>query len=37
MDRLAIRRAGDSVVVDLNQWFRSDQQAAQWTAAVIAL
>jgi Rieske Fe-S protein len=37
MDRFAIRRAGDSVVVDLNQWFRSDQQAAQWTAAAIAL
>jgi Rieske Fe-S protein len=37
MDRFAVRREGDSIVVDLNQWFRSDQQAAQWTAAVVAL
>ena len=37
MDRFAIRRAGDSVVVDLNQWFRSDQQNAQWTAAALTL
>jgi Rieske Fe-S protein len=37
MDRFAIRRAGDAVVVDLNQWFRSDQQAPQWTAAAITL
>jgi nitrite reductase/ring-hydroxylating ferredoxin subunit len=37
MDRFAIRRAGDSIVVDLNQWFRSDQQAAQWSAAVVGL
>ena len=37
MDRLAIRRAGDSIVVDLNQWFRSDQQRAAWTGAVVAL
>jgi nitrite reductase/ring-hydroxylating ferredoxin subunit len=37
MDRFAIRRAGDSIVVDLNEWFRSDQQAAQWSGAVVGL
>ena len=37
MDRFAVRREGDTVVVDLNQWFRSDQQAAQWAAALVVL
>jgi nitrite reductase/ring-hydroxylating ferredoxin subunit len=37
MDRFAIRRAGDQIVVDLKAWFRSDQQRAQWDAAVIAV
>ena len=37
MDRFAIRRAGDTVVVDLNAWFRSDQQRAQWDAAALTL
>src|SRR5262245_16785928 len=37
MDRFAIHRAGDSLVVDLNQLYRSDQQKAEWTAAVVAL
>jgi len=37
MDRFAVRREGDSIVVDLNQWFRSDQQAAQWAAAMVTL
>jgi nitrite reductase/ring-hydroxylating ferredoxin subunit len=37
MDRFAIRRAGDSLVVELNQLYRSDQQKAEWTAAVVAL
>lgn len=37
MDRFAIRRAGDTIVVDLNAWFRSDQQRAQWDQAAIAL
>jgi nitrite reductase/ring-hydroxylating ferredoxin subunit len=37
MDRFAVRRAGDTIVVDVNQWFRSDQQAPQWAAAVVAL
>src|ERR671910_3195997 len=37
MDRFAVRRAGDTIVVDLNQWFRSDQQAPRWAAAVVVL
>lgn len=37
MDRFAVRREGDSVVVDLNRWFRSDQQPAEWNGAVVAL
>ena len=37
MDRFAVRREGDSVVVDLKQWFRSDQQAAQWNGAALTL
>ena len=37
MDRFAVRRAGDSIIVDLNEWFRSDQQAPQWNAAVVQL
>jgi Rieske Fe-S protein len=37
MDRFAVRLAGDTVVVDLNRWFRSDRQPAEWNAAVVAL
>lgn len=37
MDRFAIRRAEDKVVVDLNAWFRSDQQKTQWDQAVVTL
>jgi cytochrome b6-f complex iron-sulfur subunit len=33
MDRFALRKDGNKVVVDLDQWFRSDKQAAQWAAA----
>jgi len=37
MDRLPIRRAGQQVLVDVDTAFRSDTQAAEWTAAVVAL
>jgi Rieske Fe-S protein len=37
MDRFAVQRSGDTIVVDLNQLYRSDQQAAQWTSAVVAV
>jgi Rieske Fe-S protein len=37
MDRFAVKRAGDSVVVDLNRLLRSDQQAQDWAAAAVAV
>jgi Rieske Fe-S protein len=37
MDRFAIRRAGDSLVIDLNRLFRSDQQAQEWSAAAVSV
>ncbi len=37
MDRLPIQRSGDSIVVDLSRVIRSDQQPAEWTAAVVTL
>ena len=37
MDRFAVRRAGDSILVDLNRLLRSDQQAQDWAGAVVAL
>ena len=37
MDRFAIRRDGQNVVVDRTKLFRSDQQKAEWTAAVLTL
>ena len=37
MDRFAVKRAADSVVVDLNRLFRSDGQAQDWAAASVAL
>ena len=37
MDRFAVRRAGDSLVVDLNRLFRSDQQVQDWSAAAVAV
>jgi Rieske Fe-S protein len=37
MDRFAVKRAGDKLVVDLNRLFRSDQQAQDWSAAAVAV
>ena len=37
MDRLAVRREGDTIVVDVDKLYRSDQNAADWAAAVVAL
>jgi nitrite reductase/ring-hydroxylating ferredoxin subunit len=37
MDRFAIRRDGNSLVVDVGRWFRSDQQPKEWAAAVVSL
>jgi len=35
MDRFAVKRAGDSFVVDLGRLFRSDQQPQEWAAAAV--
>ena len=37
MDRYAIKRDGDSVVVDLHKWFQSDKDPAGWAAALISV
>jgi Rieske Fe-S protein len=37
MDRFAVKRGGDSVVVDLNRLFRSDAQAQDWSAAAVSV
>ena len=37
MDRFAITRSGDNVVVDLDNEYKQDDDAAQWTAAVVRL
>ena len=37
MDRFALKRVGDSLVVDLNRLYRSDQQAQDWAAATVKL
>jgi nitrite reductase/ring-hydroxylating ferredoxin subunit len=35
MDRFALRRDGGNVIVDLDTLFRSDHDAAAWTAALV--
>jgi nitrite reductase/ring-hydroxylating ferredoxin subunit len=37
MDRFAVRRAGDNLLVDLNRLLRSDQQPQEWAAATVSL
>ena len=37
MDRLAIRRDGDAVMVELDRMFKQDEDGAGWAAAVITL
>jgi nitrite reductase/ring-hydroxylating ferredoxin subunit len=37
MDRFVIRRDGESIVVDLLHWFRSDQNPSGWGSAAIQL
>ncbi len=36
MDRFAVKRAGDRLVVDLTRLFRSDQQPQEWAAAAVS-
>jgi nitrite reductase/ring-hydroxylating ferredoxin subunit len=37
MDRYAVHRDGDSLVVDLHRWFQSDKDPKGWAAATVAL
>jgi len=37
MDRFQIARDGNNVRIDLDKLYRQDQQAAEWTAAVVKL
>jgi Rieske Fe-S protein len=37
MDRFAVRREGELVVVNVSALFQSDKQAAQWNEARVAL
>lgn len=37
MDRFGVRRDGDNIVVDVDKYYRQDQNAAEWTAAFLTL
>ena len=37
MDRFAVRRDGGTIVVDVDKLYRSDENAADWAAAVVGL
>jgi nitrite reductase/ring-hydroxylating ferredoxin subunit len=37
MDRFAVRRDAGTIVVDVDKLYRSDQNAADWAAAVVAV
>jgi len=37
MDRFAVRREGETIIVDIDKLYRQDQDAAEWKAAVIQL
>lgn len=37
MDRYAVKRENNAIVVDVNTLFRQDQDAAGWTAALVRL
>lgn len=37
MDRFGLRRDGDKMVVDVDKFYRQDENAAEWTAAFLAL
>ncbi len=37
MDRFGLRREGDKIIVDVEQFIRQDQNAAGWNAAFVAL
>lgn len=37
MDRFGVRRDGDHIVVDVDQYYRQDENLAQWSAAFLTL
>ena len=37
MDRLGIRRDGETVIVDVNKFYREDQNPVEWAAAIVKL
>jgi len=37
MDRFGVRRDGDTIVVNVDKYFRQDENAAEWSAAFLAL
>ena len=37
MDRLGVKKEGETIVVDLNSFFRQDKDPAAWEAAVVRL
>jgi len=37
MDRFALKRNGDTVVVDVSKLIQSDTHKAEWEAAAVAL
>jgi len=37
LDRFAVKREGDNLLVNLDALYREDENAAQWTAAFVAL
>ena len=37
MDRFGVRRDGDSIVVDVDKYYRQDENAADWAAAFLTI
>jgi Rieske Fe-S protein len=37
MDRFGVRKDGDNIVVDVDKYYRQDENAAEWTAAFLTL
>jgi Rieske Fe-S protein len=37
MDRFAVRRSGDTLIVDVNHLFHSDEQTEEWSTAEVPL
>jgi len=37
MDRFGVRRDGDNIVVDVDRYYRQDENTAEWAAALLSL